>query len=145
MNSKVCSQRNTSYKKQECVQGVCDHHEHRCNGEVLLDGRYDQVEERQHSEHRDEYDIVDDGRIAFGGLRDNVAIKREYQEGEEELCADVIYQRCRNCGRMRTQRDFTWRARRDRLMKDAMVQCEINAVANSRYAQSIVYRKAGND
>lgn len=94
MHPKVCSQRDTADKEQQGIQGVGDDHEHGRYGKVLFNGCHDEVEKREHPEDSHEDDIVDDGRIAFGSLRDNVSIKRKYQEGEEELCADGTCQRC---------------------------------------------------
>jgi hypothetical protein len=92
VGSKVCSQRDSTNKEQKCIQPISDNHEHGRDGEVLLDGCEYKIEEGEHAEHSDEDHIIDDGRVAFGSLRDYIPVKRKYEEGKEKLCATS--QRC---------------------------------------------------
>jgi len=85
VNPEVCSQRNPTDEKQECVDSVSDDHKHWRNRKVFLYRCSDKIDEREHAEDRDEDHIVDDGGIALASLRDYVPVNRKYEEGKEEL------------------------------------------------------------
>lgn len=87
VDMEVGRRRNTSNQGEDGVEDVEDKWEHRVDGEAVLDGRRDEVEEREHGEDGHEHVVVDDRRPAGDG--DHVADEGHAEEDPEELCAGV--------------------------------------------------------
>lgn len=81
MYSELRCERNTGDKEQQRIDEVDGEHEHRVDGEALIDGGGKEIEEREHREYRDEHGVIDDGRVACECLVDHVSHKRHDQEG----------------------------------------------------------------
>ena len=54
-------------------------------GEAVVHGYKDEVDEREHGEDGDEDAVVDDGWVAVEGIVDDVSCEREDEERPEEL------------------------------------------------------------
>lgn len=55
-------------------------------GEFLLEGDQDEVEEGEHGEYGDEDDIVDDGWVAGKRCSDHVTSQAHDDNGKNQLC-----------------------------------------------------------
>lgn len=84
MYAHICSQGDASNKKQKSIDRIEGQHGDG-NSKALHDGGANQVDERQHSEYRNEHDVVDDRWVAREGIMDNVAYQRQDEEGHQEL------------------------------------------------------------
>lgn len=73
MRTEVCSGCDTTAEEEERVQEVKSDHDDRVEGEILLDGRGNEVEQRQHSEYRYEHVVVDNRRVVVVGRCNHVA------------------------------------------------------------------------
>lgn len=112
VHSKVASGRDASDEGEESVEDVQHQRQDRVDHELVLDRDGDEVEQRQHREHRDEHVVVDDRRSARSC--DHVADERHCEQDHEELVCAVST--CKYClGRAVRQ---TWKPRRPMLMID---------------------------
>lgn len=80
VGAKLGGKRNAASEEEKAVQGIQSDHDDGVDGERLLDGGGDKVEERQHREDGDKHLVVDDGWVAARCLSDHVTDQRHDEE-----------------------------------------------------------------
>lgn len=88
MNSEIGCGSNTSNDKEEGVERIKSDHQHWVEGEIGLDRRGYQVQERQHGKDGHEHVVVHNGRVARESSRNHVSDQSHDEKSPEELETD---------------------------------------------------------
>ena len=73
MYTELCRERNSTDQEEEGVDRIDGQHEHRVDGETLVGGGREQINEREHGEDGEEHAVVDDGWVAGERVMDHVS------------------------------------------------------------------------
>lgn len=73
VHSELRCERNAADQEQQGVETVDDDHEQRVDGEGLVEGGREQIDEREHGEDGEEHAVVDDRWVAGECVMDHVA------------------------------------------------------------------------
>lgn len=77
--------RDRAAEPEDDVQHVQHERDHRVEGELVADGRGNEVEEAEHAEDGDKEVVVDNAAVAVAPIVDHVARERHDEEGPEKL------------------------------------------------------------
>jgi len=83
--AKVRGQCDSSNDEEKNVQSIDDHRQDWHYDGRVADSGCDEVDERQHREYGDKHHVVDNGRVAIGGIVDHVTDECNDEQSPEEL------------------------------------------------------------
>jgi hypothetical protein len=85
MHTQLRGQCHRTTEPKQCIERIERQWYDTADCEGANKGRWDEVEEGEHGEDGAEHAVVDDGWVAFCGVRYDIAHKRHNEEGPEEL------------------------------------------------------------